>query len=338
MDEEIIVAEETLVYSEDLNSFVTRIAPGESNVPIPFNRDPDAEVASFPTIYCGQERTIKPKVKLSYTDIAKSEIRRYDRRCANPEKILFMFKYSFCEKVQSAYQICLRQKKRGLNGRNITAADLKSANGVQNIIAKDDGYAVFKNIRSSPAYWKEQTKRVVAMVRQLGKCTFFITLSAAETKWTEVLVMLEKLVNGHDITEEEAARLPADIKAHLIRSDPVTCMIHFDRKYKVLLKELFKKEHGIFEPYKTDDYYSRIEFQMRGSPHSHGLYWIENAPTYTPGNKLKYYMLDFSYKIIYINVNVSKSHILHLNQIYFMYLLQGTKLLKEGVLNLSTSS
>ncbi len=290
MDSDTIGAEETLVYREDLSSFGLRIAPGEGKVPIPFNRDPDAEMASFPTIYCGQERILKPNVKLSYTDIAKSEIRRYDRRCAHPEKILFMFKYSFCEKVQSAYQICLRQKKKGVNGRNITAGDLKSVDGVQNIIAKDDGYAVFKNIRSSPAYWKEQTKRVVAMVRQLGKCSFFITLSAAETKWTELLVMLEKLVNGRDITEEEAARLPSETKANLIRSDPVTCMRHFDRKYKVLLKELFKKEHGVFEPYKVDDYYSRIEFQMRGSPHSHGLYWIKDAPTYIPGT--------FTYKLL----------------------------------------
>lgn len=29
----------------------------------------------------------------------------------------------------------------------------------------------------------------------------------------------------------------------------------------------------------TDDF-RRIEYQMRGSPHSHGLYWIENAPEY----------------------------------------------------------
>jgi hypothetical protein len=49
---------------------------------------------------------------------------------------------------------------------------------------------VFKNLRSSPSYWKEKTKKVLAMVRQLGKCTFFITLSAAETKWKELLVSL----------------------------------------------------------------------------------------------------------------------------------------------------
>jgi hypothetical protein len=29
-----------------------------------------------------------------------------------------------------------------------------------------------------------------------------------------------------------------------------------------------------------EDYFSRLEFQMRGSPHSHGLYWVKDAPTY----------------------------------------------------------
>lgn len=37
---------------------------------------------------------------------------------------------------------------------------------------------------------------------------------------------------------------------------------------------------GIFAPYKLKDDFRRIEYQMRGSPHSHGLYWIEDAPEY----------------------------------------------------------
>ncbi|KAG2204683.1 hypothetical protein INT47_011978 [Mucor saturninus] len=30
------------------------------------------------------------------------------------------------------------------------------------------------------------------------------------------------------------------------------------------------------------DYYYRIEFQARGSPHVHMLVWIKDAPIYTP--------------------------------------------------------
>jgi hypothetical protein len=37
---------------------------------------------------------------------------------------------------------------------------------------------------------------------------------------------------------------------------------------------------GAFAPYESSDYFHRLEFQMRGSPHSHGLYWLNNAPVY----------------------------------------------------------
>lgn len=121
------------------------------------------------------------------------------------------------------------------------------------------------------------------MVKQLGNCSFFITLSAAETKWSELLVILSKIVKGIDITSDEVEALRFDQKAELIRLNPVTCMRHFDHKYRAILTDLFKKQNGVFRPHKDVDFYSRIEFQRRGSPHSHGLYWINNAPKYTEG-------------------------------------------------------
>ncbi len=29
---------------------------------------------------------------------------------------------------------------------------------------------------------------------------------------------------------------------------------------------------------KVTDYFYRVEFQARGSPHTHALFWVENAP------------------------------------------------------------
>jgi hypothetical protein len=78
------------------------------------------------------------------------------------------------------------------------------------------------------------------------------------------------------MTEEEVTNFHE--VAELIRTDPVTCMRHFDHRYRALLNILLKNDCGIFSPFKLKDYFSRLEFQMRGSPHSHGLYWIEDAP------------------------------------------------------------
>jgi hypothetical protein len=38
------------------------------------------------------------------------------------------------------------------------------------------------NIRGSPLYFQKISKDLFAMIRQLGPATFFITLSAAETR------------------------------------------------------------------------------------------------------------------------------------------------------------
>lgn len=242
--------------------------------------DQKADILSFPTIYCGKDRVFKKEMRITYTDIAKSLARNYDRRACKPTHIFYMFKRSFNEKVYSAMQICLRKK----TGKTpLTASMLKSKDQMQELLDHDDGYKVFKNLRSSPCYWKAKQKKVMGMHRQLGKAGFFITLSAAETKWTELTIMLTKLLKGEIITEEDAGKLSFEDKAELIRQDPVTCMRHFDHRYRALLNILFKNAGGIFSPYRLVDYFSRIEYQMRGSPHSHGLYWIEDSPIYKEG-------------------------------------------------------
>ena len=121
------------------------------------------------------------------------------------------------------------------------------------------------------------------MIRQKGKCAFFITFSAAETKWIELLVMLMKIVKGVEITEDQAGELTYEEKAELIRADPVTCMRHFDHRFRALLNLILKLKDGVFCPYELVDFFTRLEFQMRGSPHSHGLYWIKDAPFYIKG-------------------------------------------------------
>jgi hypothetical protein len=53
----------------------------------------------------------------------------------------------------------------------------------------------------------EKKKEVMAMVRQLVVPTFFLTLSAAETRWRELLVALVKINRNKSITKEQAIRV-----------------------------------------------------------------------------------------------------------------------------------
>jgi len=52
--------------------------------------------------------------------------------------------------------------------------------------------------------------------------------------------------------------------------------MYFDFRYRDLLK-LIKKEGVIFGSYYVFNYYWRVEFQQRGSPHIRGMFWLKDA-------------------------------------------------------------
>lgn len=248
--EEITIgAEETLIHNETDYDLLTgiRIAPGEGKRPLSLFTDDFAEEMSFPSIYAGMKRQVLTtntmgQRKLTYTDIAKSELMRYDRRACKPTKVLYAFKKSYNMKVSDCITTFLR-KKRGNQGK-YTASQVRDPEFLKSIIENDEGYSVFKNLRSSPSYWAAKCKKVIAMVRQLGKCTFFITFSAAERRWNELLVLLAKLLKQKVITEDEAEQLSNEEKNSLIRNDPVSCMRHFDRRYRSISKHLLMSSNG----------------------------------------------------------------------------------------------
>lgn len=61
--------------------------------------------------------------------------------------------------------------------------------------------------------------------------------------------------------------------------DPVTCAIYFNKLVHVLMSMLTaRKSYNPFGQYRVLDYFLRIEFQHRGSPHAHVLLWLDNDP------------------------------------------------------------
>lgn len=284
-DEPSNFAEHSLIFDDsDTSTMGIKIAPGEGKTPIPLYKDLHVEELSFPKIYCGQARKFDQGFRVTYTDIVKSALRMYDRRACNVEFLFFAFNKSRIEKIHNAIQVCMRKTT---GNEAMTAGEIRRPGTVESLFKRDEGYQVFKNIRSSPPYWQAKTKDVMAMIRQLGTPTFFITLSAAETKWPELTVMLMKILKNKDITEDEAMLVPNQEKYDMIRQDPVTCMRHFDHRYRALFTELIQKENGIFGGYKVKDYFLRMEFQMRGSPHIHALIWLQDAPTIPKGGSLE---------------------------------------------------
>ena len=177
--------------------------------------------------------------------------------------------------VTGKVNIAVRKHKTG--GHVYTAGQLRDAESIDKLIKFDDGYRVLKDLRGSPPYWEKAKHDLYAVIRQLGPAQLFVTLSAAETRWTHLLKILSEIVDGTVLTDEQIDSMTWSHKCRLISSDPVTCARHFDFCVKHFFNSFLKHPCS---PFGEKDFWYRIEFQHRGSPHMHCLLWIADVPQY----------------------------------------------------------
>ena len=270
-----LLAENTI----DPNKNILCIAPAEGQKPI--FTDADTEYLCFPTIFCGKRRNNNKYHKLTKREIFKYEMRSVDRRVStNIPNIFWKTKHKQINQIHQQVSFALRRNQS--KGKKITAKTLLNKDTREKIVKYDDGYRIFKNIRSSPPYFEHKRKDLMAMIHQLGIPTLFISLSAADTKWLELLQSIYKLTNKKNITHEQLEKMPWNEKCNLISKDPGTCALYFNHRVKKFIKHILKSPYSPFG--KLLNFFYRVEFQHRGSPHIHGLLWIENAPHYEKDN------------------------------------------------------
>lgn len=180
------------------------------------------------------------------------------------------------QQIQNTASISLRKCKT--KGKKYTAGDLKSHDYVNKLIQLDEGFRVLRNLRGSPPYFEKCKKDLLTMIRQLGNPTWFYSLSAAETRWVHLLKTLGRLVDEKDYSDNEIENMTWQQKSDLIQKDPVTCARNFDHMVQLFIKDVLKSnEMPIGE---IVDFFYRVEFQQRGSPHIHALFWVKDAPKY----------------------------------------------------------
>ena len=107
---------------------------------------------------------------------------------------------------------------------------------------------------------------------------FLCSFSSAETKWNHLLRILGNLMDHKNYSEEELNNLTWDDRCCLIQSDPVTCARHFDFQFNTFLKDVLTSE--LAPVGKVKDWFYRVKYQQRGSPHIHMLIWLEGAPVF----------------------------------------------------------
>ena len=130
-----------------------------------------------------------------------------------------------------------------------------------------------RQLRGYSAYWNQVKSNLMAFLRNLGPPTWFITLSARDLEWPDMINALlharlqsnkkrriKNLINT--VTTSEIKKMPYKERAKLLHDYPIVAARHFNRRFKALMKYLMK-DHQILGG-KIIDYWYRIEFQVRG--------------------------------------------------------------------------
>ena len=132
-----------------------------------------------------------------------------------------------------------------------------------------------RQIPGSPPYWQKFMYEVVAMVKQLGIPTWFLTLSFADLRWPELFQIIARN-QGINMTDEQIEALSYNERCSLLNLNQVVVAKHFQYRVETFFKEVPMSNATPIG--KIIHYALRIEFQMRGSPHLHALVWTADCP------------------------------------------------------------
>ena len=168
-----------------------------------------------------------------------------------------------------------------IQGQPITVSQIKSdANKFKSLVCQDQAHLFLRQIPGTPPYWQRFMYEVVAMVKQLGIPTWFMTLSCADLRWPELFKIVAR-TQGRDITEDQIEALSYVERCQ--NANPVVTAKHFQHRVETFFSEVLLSQSN---PIGKITYYTlRIEFQMRGSPHLHALIWTSDCPKLILENK-----------------------------------------------------
>lgn len=263
---------------------ISNIAPGEGINPIPILNDIYCEELAhphlFPTGKFGYK--VQRDIPLSPVKYFNQRLLNYTQKFASDSDYIF-FAHMILLKLNLASQINIAMRKISANDLTAGVLTKNFTEKVKQFIADDKAFSFMKSIKGTPAYWKNFLLEVLAMVKQLGVPTFFLTLSCADLRWNELISILSKL-NNLNLSEEDIQNLSYHERCKLLNSNPVLLARHFQFRVETFFKEII-----LDGPLGKTKYYAiRVEFQVRGSPHIHSFVWIDDAPLLTRNNKAEY--------------------------------------------------
>ena len=293
------------------------VAPGEGKIPKSLLLDPDWDMKSHPSLDPTGENNLNRdrKVSLSAQTFFEQRILNADKRFANSMSYVFAA-VQYCESKQLNSNVnisFLRGKSKRSNDGGLT-------------YSLDDPCSVFDSIKNTPRYWKKKKDELIAKLENLGPFHFFFTLSCADMRYQENFTSLlqeHKIVyeeekgkekayiffNGTKMTVDDFLKLDTS-KHEFIRKNILTATRNFNQRVKSFIKNIvMSKESEMCVEY----YNYRVEFQLRGAGHIHGVLWVDldhfiDKQFKDPNSKISFSELKNAFKSVNNDESPSPEH------------------------------
>ena len=262
------------------------LAPGEGKIPTSLMRDENWDINAFPHLHPSGRFGLnyKREEKLTPQEYFKQRILNADKKWSSNKTFVFAALY-YIERQHLERQI------------NVSYRRGKLTHGT--MVNMEDIFSVFDNVVGTHRYWQQRRYEVIAKLEQLGAFQFFFTLSCADRRWPETFVAIlrqkglnisytpskEKSTGKYSfqpdeiwvtMAEGQKQRLD-DYLAHqndhqLIKENVLTLTMSFDKRVHAFLRRIVRAKSS---PMKVQHYHYRVEFQLRGAGHIHGVLWTD---------------------------------------------------------------
>ena len=250
------------------------IAPAEGQIPVSATSQPDWEAMAFPKLFAigkGHFNDTRP-VKITPAKYLNARLQNADDRFATSTEYIFQGLH-WLESDRLRSTINISKMKR--HHQDINAGTLKNPETVHQLISNDEMFTTFKTIRGTPQYWKNMQLDMLAKIKLFGPYTFFITGSAAEFQWTEVIQVVANQY-GKNFSADDIKKMDWQTKRKWLQTNPVLAARQIDYIFQQLWDKVLLS--GVHPVGQILNYDIRKEMQGRGTQHFHAAIHVKDAP------------------------------------------------------------
>lgn len=225
------------------------IAPGEGQTPTSVFYQKHWETLAFPTLFPDGKNTYHENraVQISPKKYVNARLLSSDFRFAESPENTFQCLH-WIESVSVNESITMSFKKS--RQTDISVGQLQQAERLQSLFKDDEIFASFKRVRGTPKYWKQMQQDMLAKIRHFGPYTFFLSGSAADFHWPELIQIIAKQYGEHFDIDYIENDMNKKTKRNWLARNPVTAARHID----FIFRKLWRKCYPFWNPSNWTDF------------------------------------------------------------------------------------